>query len=71
MIIATIVFDGGNGRMDCLIRNLSEGGAKVEVASARNVPATFDLMVPGHRTQHCRVAWRALRELGIQFMQAA
>jgi len=71
MIVATIVFDGGNSRMDCVIRNLSEGGAKLEVASARSVPGSFDLMVPGHRTQHCRVAWRALRELGIQFMQAA
>lgn len=71
MIIATIVFDGGNSRMDCVIRNLSEGGAKLEVASARVVPGSFDLMVPGHRPQHCRVAWRALRELGIQFMQAA
>ncbi len=68
MIVATLVFDGGNSRMDCVIRNLSEGGAKIEVASARNVPNTFDLMVPGHRPQACRVAWRALRELGVQFM---
>lgn len=71
MIVATIVFDGGNSRIDCVIRNLSEGGAKIEVPSARIVPQTFDLMVPGHRPQHCRVAWRALRELGVQFMSAA
>jgi hypothetical protein len=68
MIVATLVFDGGNSRIDCIIRNLSEGGAKIEVPLARNVPQTFDLMVPGHRTQPCRVAWRALRELGVQFM---
>ena len=68
MIVATVVFDGGNSRVDCVIRNLSEGGAKIEVPSARAVPQTFDLLVPGHRPQHCRVAWRALRELGVQFM---
>jgi len=68
MIVATVVFDGGNSRIDCVIRNLSEGGAKIEVPSARIIPQTFDLLVPGHRPQHCRVAWRALRELGVQFM---
>ena len=71
MIVATIVHSGGNSRTDCIIRNLSEGGAKIEVPSARIIPPSFDLMVPGHRPQHCRVAWRALRELGVQFMQTA
>lgn len=68
MIIATIVYDGGRTRLDCVIRNLSEGGAKLEVATVRGIPASFDLMVPGHRPQHCRVAWRALKEMGVQFI---
>lgn len=68
MIIATIVYDGGRTRLDCVIRNLSEGGAKLEVPTVRGIPASFDLMVPGHRPQHCRVAWRALKELGVQFL---
>jgi PilZ domain len=71
MIAATIVFDGGNSRVDCVIRNLSEGGAKIEVPSARAIPQSFDLMVKGHRPHQCRVAWRALRELGVEFMAAA
>jgi hypothetical protein len=68
MIIATIVYDGGRSRVDCVIRNLSDGGAKLEVATVRGIPASFDLMVPGHRPQHCRVAWRALKEMGVQFI---
>lgn len=68
MIIATIVYDGGRTRLDCVIRNLSEGGAKLEVPTVRGIPASFDLMVPGHRPQHCRVAWRALKEMGVQFL---
>lgn len=70
MIVATIVYDGGRMRLDCVIRNLSDGGAKLEFATVRGIPQTFDLMVPGHRPQHCRVAWRALKELGVQFMPA-
>lgn len=69
MLKATIAFAGGKKRMDCIIRNLSDGGAKLEVAAVKDVPPTFDLLVAGHRPQHCRVAWRALRELGVQFVQ--
>lgn len=68
MIIANIVFHGGQTLMNCVIRNLSDGGAKIEVPTVRGVPETFDLMVPGHRAQPCRVAWRALKELGVQFV---
>ena len=68
MIVSTIVFDGGRTRLDCVIRNLSDGGAKLEVATVKGIPQSFDLLVPGHRAQHCRVAWRALKELGVQFV---
>jgi hypothetical protein len=71
MIVATAVFDGGRTRLDCVIRNLSEGGAKLEFATVRGIPQSFDLLVPGHRPHHCRVAWRALKELGMQFMPSA
>ncbi len=68
MIMATIVYDAGRTRLNCVIRNLSDGGAKLEVPTVRGIPASFDLLVPGHRPQHCRVVWRALREMGIQFV---
>ena len=55
--------------MDCVIRNLSDGGAKLEVAAVRGVPDHFELVVPNHRPHRCRVAWRALREMGVQFLQ--
>lgn len=67
MIFATIVFDSGRTRVDCVIRNLSDGGAKLEVASVKSIPQSFDLLVPRHRPHHCRVAWRALKELGVEF----
>ncbi|MBI4920429.1 MAG: PilZ domain-containing protein [Devosia nanyangense] len=69
MILATIVFDSGRTRVDCVIRNLSDGGARLEVATVKNIPQSFDLLVPRHRPHHCRVAWRALKELGVEFQQ--
>jgi hypothetical protein len=32
------------------------------------VPNTFDLVAPGMRPRACRVAWRALKEMGVQFL---
>jgi hypothetical protein len=70
MIPAIVSIDGGRQQEGCIIRNLSEGGAKLEVNVVRGIPQHFDLLVPGHRPQPCRVAWRAMRELGVQFMHA-
>ena len=49
MIEATIAFDGGRTRVACIIRNLSETGAKLEVVSGTvsTIPRTFDLVVAG------------------------
>jgi hypothetical protein len=68
MIRAEIVFNGGRSRAACIIRNLSESGAKLEVASVGSIPQTFDLMAPGHLPHPCRVVWRALKELGVEFL---
>jgi len=71
MIVASIVFDGGRSHFDCVIRDMSDGGAKLQIPTIRGVPDRFDLMVPGHRPQPCRVVWRALKELGVQFVYEA
>ena len=68
MIRAQIVYPGGSRRVACIIRTLSRGGAKLEVASVGSIPQTFDLIAPGHRPHSCRVAWRALKELGVRFL---
>jgi hypothetical protein len=64
-IEAIIAF--GRTQMACIIRNVSDGGAKLEVTSVRSVPDAFDLHLPNHRPQRCRVAWRSLKEIGVAF----
>ena len=72
MIEATITFDGGRTKVTCIIRNLSETGAKLEVVNSTvsNIPRTFDLVVAKVRPQGCTVMWRSLKELGVQFHDA-
>ena len=41
----------------CIVRNLSETGAKIEIQSP--VPGTFDLVFDSDHSRHsCRVVWR-------------
>ena len=62
-----IVFNAGRSTIDCTVRNLSGRGAKLLVSSVVGIPDTFDLMLDGHSRQPCRVAWRTLKELGVEF----
>lgn len=64
-IDATITF--GHVRMNCVIRNVSDTGAKLEVAKVAGIPDVVLLHAPGHRPQTCRVVWRALKELGVEY----
>ena len=64
-IDALITF--GNASVPCIIRNVSDTGAKLEVARVAGIPDVILLHAPGHRPQACRVAWRALKELGVEY----
>lgn len=63
---ASIEFDGGV--IDCVIRNISETGAALEVASPLDIPETFDLVISGdHASRPCKVAWRKDKRIGVAF----
>ena len=63
-----IVFNGGRSTIDCTVRNLSPKGAKLQVASVVGIPETFDLLLPNAGRQPCRIKWRALKEVGVEFV---
>jgi hypothetical protein len=62
-----IVFNGGRSTIDAMVRNVSSKGAKLQVTSVVGIPDTFDLLLDGHSRQPCRVVWRTLKELGVEF----
>ena len=62
----SIEFNGGV--IDCVVRNISETGAALEVASPLGIPDTFNLLISGdHSTRHCQVAWRKDKRIGVAF----
>ena len=62
-----IVFNAGRSTIDCTVRNLSNKGAKLVVSSVVGIPETFDLVLDGHSRQPCRITWRRLKEIGVEF----
>jgi hypothetical protein len=55
--------------MDCLIRNLSDTGACLEIDSARVTVDEFDLVIlPEYLNRKCRVVWRKSRWIGVRFV---
>ena len=62
----SIEFHGGV--IDCLVRNISETGAALEVASPLGIPETFNLVISGdHSSRPCQVAWRKDKRIGVAF----
>jgi PilZ domain len=62
----SITFNGSG--INCLVRNMSDTGASLEVENQIGIPPIFDLVVAAdHLTQHCRVVWRKKNRIGIIF----
>jgi len=63
-----ILFNGGYSGIDCLIRNLSNGGALLMTDSPQSVPDRFDLGLEAVRpVRHCETRWRGNDRLGVRF----
>jgi hypothetical protein len=68
---ARIVIDPNTSALDCIVRNLSTTGALLLVSSLA-VPDRFDLLFAANRARHqCRVVWRAMDRVGVEFKQAS
>jgi len=64
-----IAFNNRASTMDCQVRNLSAGGAKVTFSNTAVVPDQFDLKIARKaRSFRARMIWRAPNEAGVAFL---
>jgi hypothetical protein len=64
----SIIF-GVAAAIDCIIRNMSDTGAALEVESPVGVPDEFTLLIkPEFVKRNCQVAWRSANRIGVQFV---
>ena len=65
---AEISFAGRSTAIDCVVKNMSDGGAGLDVASPIGIPDEFDLVLTGdHTVRRCKVIWRKAKKIGVQF----
>jgi hypothetical protein len=66
------VFNGGQSVFQCSLRNRSAKGAMVRFSDWTELPATFELSVPG-QAQRLRVrqCWRKGDDVGVAFLSEA
>ncbi|WP_456705388.1 MULTISPECIES: PilZ domain-containing protein [unclassified Bradyrhizobium] len=63
---ARIEFPGG--ALSCVVRDLSDGGANLDVPSQIGIPHEFMLSIPTAELRRpCRAVWRSAKRIGIAF----
>jgi len=68
---ATIVFNNEGSTLTCVVRNMSENGARLEVESGLGVPTAFTLKLSDGRAFECAIAWRREKAIGVTFSRVA
>jgi hypothetical protein len=65
---AQISFRGLHAAIDCVVRDFSDGGARLTVETSVGVPDRFELVRDGLPTKKCQVVWRHATQIGVQFI---
>jgi hypothetical protein len=65
---ASAVLPGG-GVIDCVVKDLSDTGAQLQVANVLSVPDYFGLHIQGAKSVQVTVVWRKGRMIGVRFDQ--
>lgn len=66
-----IVFSNKATSVDCVVRNISDTGAKLHVSESVTIPEQFELYIPQRdETLRARLKWRREDEVGVAFLTA-
>lgn len=66
---ATLSFNSGFGVLECIVRNLSDNGARLAFGDFAAVPSSFDFRLSGAEAATMAVVrWRGVEDVGIEFM---
>ena len=60
---------GTSSVVDCVVRNLTNTGARIAVPNTATLPENLVLTFDGGRSlRPCRLVWRRLGETGVEFI---
>ncbi|GJD57916.1 PilZ domain-containing protein [Methylobacterium dankookense] len=65
-----VTFNHGMQRLTCLVRDLSEDGARFAFSDGVMLPEAIDLAIDLHReTRRARIVWRGNDTVGVAFVR--
>jgi hypothetical protein len=63
----TLAFSGGGG-VDCTVRNISQNGARLDIADPVGLPEAFTLVIETDQfLRRCHAVWSRERQIGVAF----
>jgi len=64
---AVLSFNKGYSTFECVVRNLSDGGAQLSLGETFALPERFSLTVDGKVSRPALVRWRTATAIGVAF----
>ena len=64
-----IVFNDGKSIIDCVVRDSSAGGARLECESFVDCPKEFTLRLANGPSYECEVTWMKVKAAGVKFVR--
>jgi hypothetical protein len=64
---AKILFNDRRSVIDCLVKDMSEGGARLSLDGVAAIPEDFELSLSDGRAFRCKVRWRRINSIGVSF----
>lgn len=66
---ARVSYGSGPTILDCTIRNISDGGAKIQISGGVTLPDQFELIIPQRNVnRQVRLCWRTDEFCGVAFL---
>jgi hypothetical protein len=68
---ARIIFNDRQSTMNCRVRDMTAGGARLDLSTQQLLPHEFELQVSGSATRRCGLCWAHGSFVGVRFLPDA
>jgi PilZ domain len=68
---ARIIFNERQSTLNCRVRDMTDGGARLDLSTQQLLPHEFDLQVSGSLTRRCGLRWAHGNFVGVRFLPDA
>lgn len=66
-----VAYNDRQSTLDCLVRNVSQNGAKIVFAHTALIPSVVDVLIPKKGgSRRARIVWRDDKQAGVAFLQS-